>query len=98
MPAPLHEEIRRFVENSQAYESVDQLCREAAEALIKEHRLTGKAGKGGRKEWKSVNIPEEHYQKIQAWIKTGRAPYVSVDEAVRDAIRNVILQPMKRRR
>ena len=90
MPATLQGQIRHFVEKSRAYQSVDQLCREAAEALIEEHRITGKAGREGEKEWKSANIPAEHYQKIQAWIRTGKTPYVSVDEAVRDAIRRIV--------
>ena len=90
MPAMLQEQIRHFVEKSRAYRSVDQLCKEAAEAIIEEHHLTKNTGKEGRKEWKSANIPIEHYKKIQAWIRTGKTPYVSVDEAVREAVRRAI--------
>ena len=97
MPAGLHEQVKQFVEERGSYQSVDQLCREAAEAVIEGHRLTGKAGRGGRKEWKSANIPEEHYQKIQAWIKTGRTPYVSVDEAVRDAVRSILRDTIRKK-
>ena len=92
MPAPFHEQIRAYVENSSAYRSVDQLCREAAEALIKENHLTeeGSASGRNRTQWKTANIPVEHYRKIHAWIKTGKAPYTSVNEALRDAIRRTI--------
>jgi len=71
---------------------VDQLCREAAEALMKEHKIKEDNPSPGksRTKWKSANIPAEHYQKIQAWIHTGKTPYASVDEAVRYAIRRTI--------
>jgi len=92
MPAPLHEEIKRFVEKSKAYRSVDQICREAAEALMKEHKIKEDNPSPGKSktEWKSANIPEEHYQKIQAWIHTGKTPYASVDEAIRNAVRSIL--------
>jgi len=91
LPAPLHEQIKQHVENSNAYRSVDQLCREAAEALIQENNLTKTHASGRNKTvWKTANIPTEHYQKIHAWIKTGKAPYTSVNEALRDAIRKKI--------
>jgi len=94
MPAPFHEEIRQYVKKNQNYRSMDQICREAAEALIKEHNLKDRDPQPGRNKtrWKSANIPLEHYQKIQAWIQTGESPYASVNEALRDAIRNTILR------
>lgn len=97
MPAPLHEEIKRFVENSHSYRSVDQVCREAAEALIREHNITENEPSPGKSktEWKSANIPLEHFLRIQAWIHTGKTPYASVDEAIRNAVRNTILRPIK---
>ena len=92
MPAPLHEKIKRFVENSHSYRSVDQVCREAAEALIKEHNLKDTNPKPGKSktEWKSANIPTGHFLKIQAWIHTGKTPYASVDEAIRAQIRKLL--------
>jgi len=92
MPTPLHEEIKRFVENSHSYRSVDQVCREAAEILIKEHNLTDDKPSPGKSKtkWKSVNIPLKHFLKIQTWIHTGKTPYASVDEAIRSAIRRTI--------
>jgi len=98
MPAGLHEQVKQFVEEGGSYQSVDQLCREAAKAIIQEHHLTGKAGRGGEKEWRSANIPAEHYEKIQAWIKTGKTPFVSVDEAVRDAVRSILRRNVRRKR
>ena len=97
MPAGLHEQVKQFVEESGSYQSVDQLCREAAETIIEKHRLTKNRGKEGGKEWKSANVPTEHYEKIQAWIRTGKTPYVSVDEAVRDAVRSILRGNMRRR-
>ena len=92
MPEPLHKQIKRFVKKSREYKSVDQVCREATEAIIKEHRLTKYKNLGGKSKTKqkSANIPEENYLKIQTWIKTGKTPYISVDEAVRDAIRRTL--------
>ena len=97
MPAPFHEQVRQYVGKSQDYRSMDQICREAAEALIKEHNLKDDNPLPGksRTKWKSANIPAEHYQKIQAWIQTGESPYTSVNEALRDAIRNTILRQSK---
>ena len=71
---------------------MDQVCREATEAIIKEHHLTKFKNVGGKSKTaqKSANVPAEHYLKIQTWIRTGKTPYVSVDEAVRDAIRRTI--------
>jgi len=98
MPAPLHEEIKRFVEKSKAYRSVDQICREAAEILIKEHNVKDDNPSPGRNKtrWKSANIPAEHYQKIQAWIQTGESPYTSVNEAIRDTIRSILRGDVQR--
>jgi len=92
MPAPLNDEIKRYIENSQTYRSVDQLCREAAETLMKEHKIKEDNPSPGKSKtkWKSANIPKEHYQKIQAWIHTGESPYTSVNEALRDQIRKII--------
>jgi len=92
MPAPLHDEIKRYIENSRTYRSVDQLCREAAEALMKEHKIKEDNPSPGKSKtkWKSANIPAEHYQKIQAWIHTGKTPYASVDEAIRNAVRRIL--------
>ena len=92
MPTPLHEEIKQYIENSQTHRSVDQVCREAAETLMKEHKIKEDNPSPGKSKtnWKSANIPAEHYQKIQAWIHTGKTPYTSVDEAIRDAIRRRI--------
>ena len=99
MPAPLHEEIKRFVESSHSYQSVDQICREAAEALVKEHKIKEDNPSPGKSKtkWKSANIPVGQYQKIQAWTHTGKTPYASVDEAIRDAVRNIILRHSKLR-
>jgi len=92
MPAPFHEQIRQYVGKNQDYRSMDQICREAAEALIKEHNLKDGNPSPGRSKtrWKSANIPEEHYRKIQSWIQTGESPYTSVNEAIRDRIRRTI--------
>lgn len=97
MPAPLHDEIKSFIEGSQIYRSVDQVCREAAEALIKEYDLKDDKSAPGKSktEWKSANIPLKHFLKIQAWIHTGKTPYASVDEAIRDAVRNIILRSLR---
>jgi Arc/MetJ-type ribon-helix-helix transcriptional regulator len=37
--------------------------------------------------WKTVQIPEEYYNQIQDYVKTGRSGYTSVSEYVRNAIR-----------
>jgi len=37
--------------------------------------------------WKTVQIPDEYYSRIQDYVKTGRSGYASVSEYVRDALR-----------
>jgi len=43
-----------------------------------------------RRFYKSVSVPLEDYDIIKRWVNSGEAPYVSVDEAYRDAIRNIL--------
>ena len=43
MPKPLHDEIVKFVENSE-YETVAELCREAGRLLVEHHRLRERHG------------------------------------------------------
>jgi len=43
-----------------------------------------------RRFYKSVSVPAEDYLLVKRWVDSGEAPYVSVDEAYRDAIRNVL--------
>ena len=40
--------------------------------------------------YKSVSVPAEDYVLIKRWVDSGESPYVSVDEAYRDAIRNIL--------
>lgn len=40
--------------------------------------------------YKSVSVPAEDYNIIKAWVDSGESPYVSVDEAYRDAVRNIL--------
>jgi len=40
--------------------------------------------------YKSVSVPAEDYNCIKNWVDNGESPYVSVDEAYRDAIRNIL--------
>ena len=40
--------------------------------------------------YKSASVPEEDYNLIKQWVNSGESPYVSVDEAYRDAIRNIL--------
>jgi len=40
--------------------------------------------------YKSVSVPAEDYSCIKKWVDSGQSPYVSVDEAYRDAIRNIL--------
>jgi len=37
--------------------------------------------------WKTVQIPEEHYNQIKEYVKTGAGGYASVSEYVRNAVR-----------
>jgi Arc/MetJ-type ribon-helix-helix transcriptional regulator len=48
--------------------------------------------------YKSVSVPAEDYNLIKKWVDSGKSPYVSVDEAYRDAIRNILYRrwPEKR--
>jgi Arc/MetJ-type ribon-helix-helix transcriptional regulator len=43
-----------------------------------------------RKSDKTVSVPSPGYEIIKAWVASGKSPYVSVDEAYRDAIRNIL--------
>ncbi|MDR0461521.1 MAG: hypothetical protein LBH62_08910 [Nitrososphaerota archaeon] len=43
-----------------------------------------------RKSDKSLSVPVSDYNVLRDWIKNGESPYVSVDEAYRDAIRNIL--------
>lgn len=40
--------------------------------------------------YKSVSVPADDYNLIKKWVDSGKSPYVSVDEAYRDAIRNIL--------
>ncbi len=40
--------------------------------------------------YKTVSVPAEDYDLIKEWVYSGEAPYVSTDEAYRDAIRNIL--------
>ncbi len=49
------------------------------------------ARKRSKKEfYKSASVPAEDYNLIKRWVDSGESPYVSVDEAYRDAIRNIL--------
>ena len=43
-----------------------------------------------REFYKSNSVPADDYNLIKRWVDSGESPYVSVDEAYRDAIRNVL--------
>ena len=43
-----------------------------------------------RKDYKSVSVPKEDYDIIKKWVDSGESPYVSTDEAYRDAVRNIL--------
>jgi len=43
-----------------------------------------------RRFYKSISVPAEDYEIIKTWVDSGEAPYVSVDEAYRDAVRNIL--------
>lgn len=40
--------------------------------------------------YKTVSVPAGDYELIKEWVNSGEAPYVSTDEAYRDAIRNIL--------
>jgi Arc/MetJ-type ribon-helix-helix transcriptional regulator len=40
--------------------------------------------------YKSASVPADDYNRIKKWVDSGQSPYVSVDEAYRDAIRNIL--------
>lgn len=40
--------------------------------------------------YKSASVPAEDYVIIKRWVDSGESPYVSVDEAYRDAVRNIL--------
>ena len=40
--------------------------------------------------YRSASVPAEDYNIIKMWVDSGESPYVSVDEAYRDAIRNIL--------
>ncbi|RLI07672.1 hypothetical protein DRO42_07755 [Candidatus Bathyarchaeota archaeon] len=43
-----------------------------------------------RRFYVSVSVPAEDYDLIKRWVDSGEAPYVSADEAYRDAIRKIL--------
>lgn len=43
-----------------------------------------------RRFYKSASVPAQEYNLIKQWVNSGQAPYVSVDEAYRDAVRNIL--------
>ena len=47
-------------------------------------------GRAKREFYRSASVPAEDYDLIKKWVDSGESPYVSVDEAYRDAIRNVL--------
>jgi Arc/MetJ-type ribon-helix-helix transcriptional regulator len=40
--------------------------------------------------YRSASVPADDYSLIKEWVDRGESPYVSVDEAYRDAIRNIL--------
>jgi Arc/MetJ-type ribon-helix-helix transcriptional regulator len=46
--------------------------------------------KGKTEFYKSASVPADDYNLIKKWVESGKSPYVSVDEAYRDAIRNIL--------
>ncbi len=48
-----------------------------------------------RKSDKTVSVPAKDYNCIKEWVTSGKSPYVSVDEAYRDAIRNILYRGSK---
>jgi len=47
-------------------------------------------GRSKREFYRSASVPAEDYDLIKRWVDSGGSPYVSVDEAYRDAIRNIL--------
>jgi len=43
-----------------------------------------------RRSDRSLSVPVSDYNVLRAWVLSGKSPYVSVDEAYRDAIRNIL--------
>lgn len=43
-----------------------------------------------RRFYRSVSVPAGDYNLIKRWVNSGEAPYVGIDEAYRDAIRNIL--------
>ncbi|MFQ6077349.1 MAG: hypothetical protein ACE5Z5_14680 [Candidatus Bathyarchaeia archaeon] len=43
-----------------------------------------------RRFYKTVSVPAGDYNLIKRWVNSGEAPYVGIDEAYRDAIRNIL--------
>jgi len=43
-----------------------------------------------KKVYKGASVPAKDYDLIKKWVESGKSFYVSVDEAYRDAIRNIL--------
>lgn len=43
-----------------------------------------------RKSDRSLSVPVSDHNVLRDWISSGKSPYVSVDEAYRDAVRNIL--------
>ncbi len=43
-----------------------------------------------REFYKTASVPAEDYKLVKKWVDSGKSPYVSADEAYRDAIRNIL--------
>jgi Arc/MetJ-type ribon-helix-helix transcriptional regulator len=43
-----------------------------------------------RKSDKTVSVPIHDHNVIKTWVTSGKSPYVSTDEAYRDAVRNIL--------
>lgn len=46
--------------------------------------------KSKRKVYKTACVPARDFNLIKKWVDSGKSPYVSVDEAYRDAIRRIL--------
>jgi len=51
-----------------------------------------------REFYKSTSVPAEDYIVIKRWVDSGESTYVSVDEAYRDAIRNILYKRLPENR